>query len=393
MIKLFDRIFWHNNTTPAINEDNLNAMSKAIDDIDDRVIELGADVLEAVPQIQAYLDQAEDLVDAMEQLSKNPPYIGANGNWYVWDTNTDSYADSGVDASITVQIADVTMLAYGTAPYITNTGTDTDPIFHLFIPRAAGISSITKTGTSGLVDTYTVTFQDGNTSTFNVTNGKGIVSIAKTSTSGLVDTYTVTFNDSTTTTFDVTNGENGQDGEDGTDGRGIVSITKTGTSGLVDTYTITYSDNTTSTFTVTNGKDGIDGVSPTVTISAITGGHTVSITDKDHPTGQSFNVMDGTGAGDMLSSIYDPQGTVASAGGIPAYAAKKPTLLTQTLAANATSVTFTSIPTTGNNLIDFYIDGGANYTAINTATAGQITLTYDATSSARTVYCEIKEVS
>ena len=34
--KLFDRIFWHNNTTPAINEDNLNAMSKAIDDIDDR---------------------------------------------------------------------------------------------------------------------------------------------------------------------------------------------------------------------------------------------------------------------------------------------------------------------------------------------------------------------
>ena len=38
--KLFQRIFWHNDTTPAINEDNLNAMSKAIDDIDDRLIAL-----------------------------------------------------------------------------------------------------------------------------------------------------------------------------------------------------------------------------------------------------------------------------------------------------------------------------------------------------------------
>jgi hypothetical protein len=43
----------------------------------------------------------------------------------------------------------------------------------------------------------------------------------------------------------------------------------------------------------TDGTDGADGVSPEVTISAITGGHTVTITDADHPTGQSFNVMDG----------------------------------------------------------------------------------------------------
>ena len=36
--------------------------------------------------------------------------------------------------------------------------------------------------------------------------GNGIASIAKTGTSGLVDTYTITFTDGTTTTFDVTNG-------------------------------------------------------------------------------------------------------------------------------------------------------------------------------------------
>ena len=92
-------------------------------------------------------------------------------------------------------------------------------------------------------------------------DGNGIVGITKTSTSGLVDTYTITYTDNTTSTFSVTNGkdgENGRDGtngQDGTDGVGIVSITKTSTSGLVDTYTITMTNGTTTTFTVTNGSD------------------------------------------------------------------------------------------------------------------------------------------
>lgn len=176
--KLFQRIFWHNDTTPALNEDNLNAMSKAIDDIDDRVIVLGDDVITVVPQIQAYLEQAEDLLEAMETFSQNPPYIGANGNWYVWSVEDQEYVDSEVDASITVDIADITMIAEGSTPYVTNTGTDTDPIFHLFLPRSPkgdtgnGISNITKTSTVGLVDTYTITMTDGTTTTFTVTNGR-----------------------------------------------------------------------------------------------------------------------------------------------------------------------------------------------------------------------------
>lgn len=176
--KLFDRIFWHNNTTPAINEDNLNAMSKAIDDIDDRVIVLGDDVITVVPQIQAYLEQAEDLLEAMETFSQNPPYIGANGDWYIWSVEDQEYVDSEVDASITVDIADITMIAEGSQPYVTNTGTDTDPVFHLFLPKSPkgdtgnGISTIVKTSTVGLVDTYTITMTDGTTSTFTVTNGR-----------------------------------------------------------------------------------------------------------------------------------------------------------------------------------------------------------------------------
>ena len=36
-----------------------------------------------------------------------------------------------------------------------------------------GIASIEKTATSGLVDTYTITYTDGTTSTYQVTNGEG----------------------------------------------------------------------------------------------------------------------------------------------------------------------------------------------------------------------------
>lgn len=71
------------------------------------------------------------------------------------------------------------------------------------------IDKIEKTGTSGLVDTYTVTYNDGETSTFEVTNGNGIVSIEHTSTSGYYDTYTITFTDGNTDTFTVKNGEDG----------------------------------------------------------------------------------------------------------------------------------------------------------------------------------------
>lgn len=159
-----------------------------------------------------------------------------------------------------------------------------------------GIASIEKTATVGLVDTYTITYDDLGTTTFEVTNGQngtdgrdgtdgnGIVSIVKTSTAGLVDTYTITFDDGDTTTFEVTNGAAGapgRDGVDGTDGNGIVSIVKTATVGLVDTYTITFTNGQTTTFNVTNGQngtngtdgrdgtDGTDGVSVTsVTINA-----------------------------------------------------------------------------------------------------------------------------
>lgn len=169
---LYDRIYWHNDTTPALNESNLNSMSKGIADIDARVVELAGDILETIPQLEEDITEAQGMIEDLQELNEHTPYIGANGNWWVWNVTQKVYEDTGVDASITVQIADITMLDANETPYVTNTGTNTDPIFHLFIPRGAGISSITKTSSAGLVDTYTITYSDGRTSTFNVVNGK-----------------------------------------------------------------------------------------------------------------------------------------------------------------------------------------------------------------------------
>ena len=143
-----------------------------------------------------------NIIDGNDGVDGSTPYIGLNGNWYIGETDTGVKAE-GSDGT---------------------NGTD-----------GVGISNITKTGTVGNVDEYTITFT--NTSTF---------------------------------IFYVTNGLNGSNGNDGNDGRGIVSIIKTSTVGLVDTYTITYTDATTSTFDVTNGTNGEMNVIEEVQVNGTT---------------------------------------------------------------------------------------------------------------------------
>lgn len=64
----------------------------------------------------------------------------------------------------------------------------------------------------------------------------------------------------------------------------------------------------------------------------------------------------------------------------------------KTLAANATTISFT-VPTTGNNLIDFWCSDGSNYTEIDTSVSGTVTLTFEASASARSVSCRIAATS
>ena len=79
--------------------------------------------------------------------------------------------------------------------------------------------------------------------------GNGIESIEKTSTQGLVDTYTIQYTDGDSTTFDVTNGKDGVDGKDGKDAKinGVNVLSLTATNGLSYTQsggTATISGNT-----------------------------------------------------------------------------------------------------------------------------------------------------
>ena len=67
--KLYEQIVWHNDTTPAINEDNLNSMSQAIEDIDDRVIEIASTVMEDVPIIEEALEALDPPIRVVKDFA------------------------------------------------------------------------------------------------------------------------------------------------------------------------------------------------------------------------------------------------------------------------------------------------------------------------------------
>lgn len=115
------------------------------------------------------------------------------------------------------------------------------------------------------------------------------------------------------------------DGQDGTNGKDGVSPTITVTD-ITGGHRLTITDvNGTKTVDVmdgkdgeggsgggTDGKDGEDGFSPIITVTEIDGGHRLTITDVNGT--QTVDIMDGvdgtggTGDGDMKKSVYDPQG-------------------------------------------------------------------------------------
>lgn len=279
---------------------------------------------------KSYADKAKESADEAASWVAHPPYIGENGNWWIYNTTTKAFVDSGIDASITVSIADITMLEPNETPRVTNTGTNTDPVFHLFIPKGNGIAKIEKTSTSYLIDTYTITYTNGTTSTFTVVNGNGIASIVKTATSGLVDTYTITYTNGTAATFTVTNGAKGDKGDTGDKGDKGDTGAKgdkgdTGDIGPKGEQGETGPKGDTGEQGPQGekGATGDNGVSPGISITNIPGGHRVTITDASHPIGQSFDVIDGAGSGDMVSATYDPNGTVATAGGIEQFVQDK----------------------------------------------------------------------
>lgn len=307
------------------------------------------DIPALVAQAKQYADDAEQSAQNAAAWTAHPPYIGANNDWFVYDAETLQYVDSGVEA------------------------------------LGQGIMSIVKTSTSGLVDTYMITYTGGDTTTFDVTNGAAgpqgptgetgpqgeagpqgetgpqgptgatpVISVSATTDALSSDNPTVQVTKGGTTeapsyalAFSGLKGQQGVAGPQGPTGNGIASIVKTSTSGRVDTYTITMTDGSTATFTVTNGQDG-------------------------------------TGAGDMLKADYDANSDVFNAGGIAAYVAAHAAIYTRGTGINISnqnviSIDADSTPTSGSNKP---VTSGGVFTALqDKADSNKV---YETTDSAET---------
>ena len=129
----------------------------------------------APPPIQNWITIANVVLDEVAhaiEAALHAPIIDDNGYWAVWDADAEEYVATEYKAQ----------------------GTDGHD--------GVGIVSIEKTGTSGLVDTYTITFTSGNPVTYTVTNGRdgndGISPIATVTKSGKVATITITDKNGTT---------------------------------------------------------------------------------------------------------------------------------------------------------------------------------------------------
>jgi hypothetical protein len=131
-------------------------------------------------------------------------FIGENGNWWVGEY------DTGIAAQPKVEIVEVDGVKYwhvngiNTGYLVTPTDAVTpeikviDGVWHIDIKDGNGFQSTSVV--AGAVD------------------GNGIVSIEKTESNGLIDIYTITYNDGTTTMFTIQNGSNGANGPTGPDG-------------------------------------------------------------------------------------------------------------------------------------------------------------------------------
>lgn len=114
-------------------------------------------------------------------------YVKGDSQWiFITDFSGAQGIKGETGATPIIRIGTVTS---GSTPSVTISGTAEEPVFNFVLqPGEQG-----RTGDTGL---------KGDT-------GNGIASIVKTASAGLIDTYTITFTDGTTTTFNVTNGQDG----------------------------------------------------------------------------------------------------------------------------------------------------------------------------------------
>ena len=145
----------------------------------------------------------DSMFTTSDDISSITPSIGDNGNWFVGSVDT-GVAAKGADGKgiKNISINDIVEDGFVTGKkcltVIYSDDTKTEIQLPEIFNKDISIYEIDNGVCINYVDTNDVR-------AYNITNGRGIVSIDKTSTSGLVDTYTITYTDNTTSTFNVTN--------------------------------------------------------------------------------------------------------------------------------------------------------------------------------------------
>ena len=243
--------------------------------------------------VSQYVESAKTAAERAELAMNRQPYASSEtGTWWVWDAETGEYADTGVSArgldgfSPTVDITKENGVA--TITFTTAAG---DTVFQ--ISDGADIESITLKSSTAAGNTYTVVLSNG--ASYEITAPAGPKGDAFTYEDFTPEQLAAlkgdkgdpfTYADFTPEQLAALKGDKGDAfvyadftpeqlaalrGPAGNSIQSIVRTAGTGASGTTDTYTVTLTDGSTTEFYVYNGKDG-------------------------------------TGAGDMIKSIYDPQG-------------------------------------------------------------------------------------
>ena len=141
-------------------------------------------------------------------------------------------------------------------------------------------------------------------------DGNGISSITKTATVGLVDTYTITYDDGGTETYQVTNGQNGSKWYKGT------AISGTGTSitgfpGVLNDFYLNSVDGYVYTCTKTGGSLPPDAAEWDY-VMTLTGGGGASITVVDNLTSTSTTDALSANQGRVLKGLVDNKADASS---------------------------------------------------------------------------------
>jgi len=103
--------------------------------------------------VEADADRAEQAADNAELWASRNPYIGQNGNWFVFDTTTETYVDTQISATgpqgqtgptgpqgpqgdaATIAVGTVTTLPAGSQATVINSGTSEAAVFNFGIPK------------------------------------------------------------------------------------------------------------------------------------------------------------------------------------------------------------------------------------------------------------------